>query len=94
MDSLANNDDYLKQVQIEQVKRASFYYNLFTSPHGKRVLEDLEKECSCSHLTGNSMMDFNADVAPSEFMFLREGQNLVLRYIKRLIEFYSNKENR
>lgn len=86
--------EFFKRQAMGMSKKASFYYNLFTSPHGEKVLDDLEKECNGSYLTGNSMMDCNMDINPNEFMMLREGQTSVLRYINRMINFYSNKENR
>ena len=36
----------------------------------------------------NPMMDVQATIQPSDFMFMREGQNQVIRYIKAMMMLY------
>lgn len=82
------------QEQMEEMKRAmlevgELYHTTFESPVGIKVKEHLTKMTSGSSLNGNDMMDANASVSAAEFMFMREGQNQVVRFIDRIIKFYT-----
>lgn len=83
--------------QMEEMRRAvltlSEFYNLtFSTPTGLKVLEHLTDMTCGSSLNSNDMMDANASVQAAEFVFIREGQNNVLRYIKRMIAFYKEQK--
>ena len=82
---MENNHNSLKNI-------AEYYYHTFETPHGKKALEHLEGLVDISVLASNPMIDIQADVNPSDFVFMREGHNQVVRYIKTMIKYY--KENR
>ena len=71
---------------------AEQFYIVFNSKAGKKVLEHFKEMTDCSVLTPNHMCDGQGEVTPSDFVFIREGQNQVIRYIERLKTYY--KENR
>ena len=93
IDEIAQNT----QEQIEAMKQAmlevgELYKLTFDTPAGKKVLEHLTNMTKGSALNGNDMLDINASVAASEFMFIREGQDTVIRFINKMITFF--KENK
>lgn len=79
--------------QIQQSKNAirevaQLYHMVFTSEQGFKVLQHIDNMTKGSSLSGNDMMDANVNVSPSEFMFMREGQDQVVRHIARMIKYY------
>jgi len=90
MDEEPEINEEIKQANDEFIKIASAYHTIFLSDQGKIVLKDLSNICNTSHLSANVMMDSQANVNPSEFMFLREGQDSFLRYIFRMIKIWED----
>jgi hypothetical protein len=68
------------------------YYHTFKEGPGKKVIDDLNNIIELSCLSPNGAMDFQAEISPEQLMFMREGQNQVIRYIKQMIKYF--KENR
>jgi len=73
-------------------KLAEYMYHTFNTESGKKILVYFDNVASQSVLSGSPMMDAQTSVNPAEFVFMREGNNQVIRYIKQLINHY--KENR
>lgn len=71
---------------------SEYYYHAFGDGPGAKVLEDLERLLNESCLSTTGAMDFQAEISPEQLMFLREGQNQVVRHIKKMMTYY--KENR
>lgn len=81
----------LEKAQQELIKLASVYDSAFRSEHGSLVLEHLEASCDRSVLSPTVFMtDLNAQVTPENFAFIREGQNQVIRYIKKMINIWQD----
>lgn len=79
--------------QVQQAKNAikevaQLYHIIFTSEQGQKVFAHLNNMTKGSSLSGNDMMDANVNVSPSEFMFMREGQDQVVRHIARMLKYY------
>jgi len=87
-----NTAEALKTMNRELRKQAEFYHLTFNTDTGREVMKHMESMTSVSHLSGNDLMDVSVNVSPAEFVFLREGQCQVIRYIKTMIKFYE--ENR
>lgn len=85
MDSFQANIDQLKN---DQIKLAGTMHRLFKSADGKVILDLLKGEVDRSTLSSNMFMDGEANVNPSEFIFLREGQNSVVRFIENTMKYY------
>jgi hypothetical protein len=78
--------DAMRNAMLEVAELYYFTFNNHTT--GEKVLEHLTNMSNGSSLNGNDMMDANASVGPSDFMFIREGQDQVIRFINRMINFY------
>ena len=83
--------------QMEAIRRATLevaelYHTAFNTPAGQKVLEHITNMTCGSSLNGNDMMDANASVSASEFMFIREGQDTVVRFINKMIGFYKEQK--
>lgn len=85
MDEIQANIDKLKN---DQIKLAGTIHRLFNSPDGEVVMKLLKTETDKSSLSGNLFMDGEANVNPADFMFIREGQNSVVRFIENTIKYY------
>lgn len=85
MDEIQANIDKLKN---DQIKLAGTIHRLFNTSDGKVVLDLLKTETNRSSLSGNMFMDGDANVNPSDFMFMREGQNSVVRFIENTMKYY------
>lgn len=86
------------QTQLEEANRrllniSEYYYHTFKDKPGINVLEDLEKLCSVPGLNPNNAMDFQAEIKPEQLLFMREGQNQIVRYIKNMILYYEEGNN-
>ena len=84
-------EDQFKEMQADLLNISGIYHHAFGTDHGKVVLKHLKDMTALSNLSTNNMMQADVNVNPSEFMFMREGQNQVIRYIETLINYY--KEN-
>jgi len=71
-------------------KLAAKFHLIFDNIEGKEVIEHLESMASASGLSGNSMMDIQAEINPADCMFIREGQNQVIRYINAMIKYHKD----
>ena len=84
------------KVLVDQAKAfrelSEYYFYAFETGPGAKVIEDLERLLSESCLSVTGAMDFQANIAPEQLMFIREGQNQVVRHIKKMIQYY--KENK
>lgn len=87
-----NTENTLKKMNRDLRKKAELYHLTFNTDTGKEVIKHLETMTSLSHLAGNDLMDVSVNVSPSEFIFMREGQGQMLRYIKMMLKFF--KENK
>lgn len=82
------------QRQIADMKaaikvRSQYYHLAFKTKSGKKVLELLDDMTTVqSSLCVNELMDADGTVTPEGAMYIREGQDQVIRYIKRMIKFY------
>ena len=76
----------------EWLNLSEHYYHAFGDGPGAKVLADLEKLLSASCLSPTGAMDFQSEIAPEQLMFIREGQNQIVRHIKKMMNYY--KENR
>jgi hypothetical protein len=72
---------------------SEYYFHAFGDGPGAKVLEDLEKLLTESCLTPTGAMDFQAEISPEQLMFMREGQNQVVRHIKKMIQYYKEHRN-
>lgn len=75
-------------LQQDQIKMAGTFHRLFKSTDGATVLALLKSETDRSALSGNILMDGDSNVNPAEFMFIREGQNSVVRFIDKMLKYY------
>jgi hypothetical protein len=74
-------------LSIETKRRIESFYLTFTSDTGKGVLEYLKRyTLEYPNLSLNSLYDGDLVLTPQEFMFVREGQNQVIRYIENVIK--------
>ena len=87
-----NTQDQMEEMKQATIRVGELYHTTFSTPAGMKVMEHLTNMTCGSSLTGNDMMDSNAQVKASEFVFIREGQDTVIRFINKLIKFY--KENK
>lgn len=72
---------------------SEYYYHTFNNGPGEKVLEDLSELINLSFLSPNKVMDFHAEIKPEQLMFIREGNNQVIRYIKNMIKYYQENNN-
>lgn len=77
-------------MQQEFTNIAEQYFRTFGTPYGIKVLEHLTTMLDASCLSSNEMMTSDVNVNPSDFVFIREGQNQVIRYLKMMINFYKD----
>lgn len=84
-----DNQDNLNK---EFLNVAEHYYYAFGDGPGAKVLAHLQSTLEGSNLNPNGACDFQAEITPEQLMFIREGQNQVLRHIKNMMMYY--KENR
>ena len=85
-------DEQIEEMKEAMRKHAELFYMTFGTEPGMKVLEHLKKLSNQSSLQGNDFGDANVSVSASEFMFIREGQDQVIRYLDRMVQYY--KENR
>lgn len=76
------------QVNPELLKIASLYHLVFTSDQGGEVLRHMVSCLGNSHLSSNVMMDMDVSLNPTDFMFIREGQDSVVRHITRMMKYW------
>lgn len=86
------------QTQLEEANRkllniSEYYYHTFKEKSGDNVLDDLEKLCYSPGLIPNNAMDFQSEITPEQLLFMREGQNQIIRYIKNMILYYKENMN-
>jgi hypothetical protein len=74
----------------EMLKATEAYFYTFSSETGAKVLADLERVLDGSLLTPTAVCDFQAEITPEQLMFMREGQQQVLRYIKTMMKYYKD----
>jgi len=72
---------------------SEYYYHAFGDGPGAKVLQDLTQLTELSCLSPNGAMDFQAEISPEQLMFIREGQNQVIRHIKQMIKYYKENKN-
>jgi len=76
---------------MQAVPKAKYFYTVFTSPEGKQILNFLKDQTSdLSCLSHNTLLSGNISLNPAEFVFLREGQNSIIRYIEMMIKNFEN----
>jgi hypothetical protein len=80
--------EQMKKMQSDYLNTSSDYAHAFDSDTGRAVIKDLKAMTEISVLSGNNMMTASVNVSPAEFVFIREGQNQVVKYIEQLIKFY------
>lgn len=85
-----NTEAALKEMNHNMRIKAEHYSLTFNTDTGKEVMKDIKYMTSLSSLSGNDMMDVSVNVNPSDLMFIREGQNQVIRYIEMMIKFYKD----
>lgn len=79
--------------QVPKLPKSKYYFKLFTSPEGKYILDYLKSETIqrlC--LQPNTLLPPDIAVNPSEFIFLREGQNSVIWHIEEMIKLFENEK--
>jgi len=81
-------DEQIRNTMVAMREVAQLYNTTFKSETGQKVLKHLTDMTEGSSLSGNDLMDANVNVSPSEFMFIREGQDQAVRFIKRMIKYY------
>lgn len=84
--------DQMVEASKALLNLAEYYYHAFGDGPGEKVLQDLTQLTELSCLSPNGAMDFQAEISPEQLMFIREGQNQVIRHIKQMMKYY--KENR
>lgn len=87
-DISTNSEEQMAAAIRTMVEVAELYEYTFNTESGMKVLEHLNNMTSLSSLQANDMMDAQVEVAPSDFMFIREGQDQVVRFIVRMMQFY------
>lgn len=91
MDEIQQNTDEAMKEMHDKLKLAAEYYHLtFGTDTGKVVLSHLKEMTAGSTLSGNDMIDVSVNINPSDLVFMREGQNQVVRYITKMIKFYGD----
>ncbi len=78
----------IDQLKNDQIKLAGTIHRLFNSTDGKVVMKLFKTETDKSSLSGNLFMDGEATVNPAEFVFIREGQNSVVRFIENTMKYF------
>lgn len=89
MDNETPINEELARDNQEFLQMAEAFYNCFQQPFGHMILDHLDKMTKeQSFLVPNGMMDCQATITPSDFVFIREGQGQVVRYIVNMLKFY------
>ena len=83
-----NTDEQMQAMRRAMLEVGELYHITFGTPTGMKVLEHLTNMTCGSSLNGNDLMDANASVSAAEFMFIREGQDTVVRFINKMMKFY------
>lgn len=93
MDEIEQNTaDQMAAMKLAMLQVAELYHLTFGTPTGQKVMEHLTDMTCGSSLNGNDMMDVNVNVSPTEFMLIREGQDMVVRHINKMIKFYKEQK--
>lgn len=90
---MEDNLQDLSQVNRDFLNVSELYFYAFGDGPGAKVLAHLQSTLEGSNLNANSVCDFQAEITPEQLMFLREGQNQVLRHIKAMMEYYRTNRN-
>ena len=83
-------DNQLMEAELQLKELAMHFKKVFSDYSGQQVMANLEAMTAVSTLSGNNMMDAQANVNATDFMMMREGQNMVVRYLKRMIAMGEN----
>lgn len=84
--------DNQEQVNRDFLNVTEYYYAAFGFGPGAKALDHLQSTLEGSNLTPNGVCDFQCEITPEQLMFMREGQQQVLRHIKNMMKYF--KENR
>lgn len=87
---MENNNQQLNDMANEMLKATEAYFYTFTSETGMKVLANLESVLNGSLLSPTTACDFQAEITPEQLMFMREGQQQVLRYMKSMMNYYKD----
>ena len=87
---MENNNQQLNDIAKEMLKTTEAYFYTFSYDNGVKVLANLETVLNGSLLTPTAACDFQAEITPEQLMFMREGQQQVLRYIKTMMKYYKD----
>ena len=82
-------DNQWEAVARDNLKISGQFHVVFNTVEGKAVLAQLEALTAISNLSSNAMFDVQAELNPADCSFVREGQNQVIRYINRMLKYYS-----
>ena len=85
---LKKQEELRKKFFEDHKELSKVFDRVFNSHDGQAILKHLEIIHGQSCLMTNPMMDVQATIQPSDFMFMREGQNQVIRYIKAMMMLY------
>ena len=81
----------IEKQKDDLLQTAEYFYHAFKSPTGKKVLE-LLKSCTIDiSVLDVQISDANGNMNPNEFVFMREGQNQIIRFIEQQIKIYKNR---
>ena len=91
-EEITYTDEEIAAAQKAMRDVAELYFLTFGTDTGQKVLEHFDNVAKQSSLQSNDFMDAQVNLEAGDFMFMREGQDQVIRFIHRMINFY--KENK
>lgn len=78
------NDEQIRSMQLQDVENARLFFDVFSSGRGPELLEHL-RACTIEVPlmdVGRSIVRGEVALAPSDWAYVREGQNSIVRYIE------------
>lgn len=85
--------DDINKINKEFLETAEYYYHTFLEGPGAKTMAHLKKSIEGSLLNPSTVCDFQAEITPEQLMFIREGQQQVLRHIKNMMTYYKDNRN-
>lgn len=89
---IQQNEEMLAAAQEEQMRHARMVHSVFNTPTGREFLaflDDVTIRAPLMQVTG-SLVQGEVALSPSDWAYIREGQNSVTRYIQDQIALAEN----
>ena len=86
-----NVKKFNEQQGLQSLRLAEEIYHAFNSPTGKKVLEFLEEQTINKSTLDTNFLIVGNNFKADQYMFIREGQNQVTRFIKEKVKEYKER---